>query len=150
MSELICRWALGVLFTAIAGCGGQDAVAPIEVEKQAFEDLRSEIRGAIDDSARAAEAIALLDELADDLHTLRESISERKQQTRQLNANYDTPRAEFEALFAQVDREIQANQQRVTRKHRALLAITTPDEWSAISKARTRAMTAVMKTLQAI
>ncbi len=154
MSGLICRRKSAVLFAAIAcaiaGCGGKDAVAPIEVEKQAFEDLRTEIRGAIDDPAREAEAIALLDGLADDLHTLRDKISDRKQRTRQLNANYDTLRADFEALFDQVDREIQSNQQRVTDKHRGLLAITTPEEWSAISKARTRAMNAVIKSLQAI
>ncbi len=154
MFGLICRWKSAMLFAAVAcvfaGCGGKDAVAPIEVEKQAFEDLRTEIRGAIDDPARETEAIALLDGLADDLHSLRDRISERKQRTRQLNANYNTPRADFEALFDQVDREIQSNQQRVTEKHRALLAITTPEEWSAISKARTRAMNAVIKSLQAI
>ncbi len=75
MSRLICRWKSAMLFAAIAcvfsGCGGKDAVAAIEVEKQAFEDLRTEIRGAIDDPAREAEAIALVDLLVDDLDNLR-------------------------------------------------------------------------------
>ena len=56
MSGLNCRWRSAVVFAAIAyafaGCGGKDAIAPIEVERQAFEDLRTEIRKAIDDPAR--------------------------------------------------------------------------------------------------
>ena len=75
-SGLICRGKSALLFAAIAcafaGCGGKDAVAPIEVKKQAFEDLRSEIREVIDDPAREAEAITLVDALAEDLNTLRE------------------------------------------------------------------------------
>lgn len=55
-------WKLAVLFAAIAfaftGCGGRDAIAPFELRQQAFEDLRGEIRDAIDDPAREAEAIA--------------------------------------------------------------------------------------------
>jgi chromosome segregation ATPase len=139
-----------VVACAVAGCVGKDAVAPIEVEKQAFEDLRTEIRGAIDDPAREAEAIAVLDALVDDLASLRERIAERRQRTRQLNADYDALRADFEALFDQTDGEIRSSQQRVTEKHRALLAITTPEEWSAIAKARTRAMSAAGKSIKAI
>ncbi len=38
-----------VIVSAIAGCAGKDDVSPVDVEKQAFEDLRSEIREVIDD-----------------------------------------------------------------------------------------------------
>ena len=154
MLRLIGHWKPILLFavigSAVAGCAGKDEVLPIDVEKQAFGDLRREVRDVIDDPAREAEAISLLDALAEDINALRETISERRQRTRQLNANYDTSRVEFEAFFDQIDKEIQSNQQRATKSHRALLAITTPDEWSAISKARTKAMKAAIKSIQAI
>jgi len=154
MSGLICRWKSAMLFTAIAcaiaGCGGKDAVAPIEVKKQAFEDLRSEIREVIDDPAREAEAITLVYALAEDINTLRERISERRRRVKQLNADYDTPRADFEAFFDQVDMEIQSNKRQVSERQRELFAITTPDERSAISKAHTKAMDAAIKSIQAI
>jgi len=154
MSGLLCRWKSGMLFAAIlcafAGCGGTDAVAPAEVKKQAFEDLRSEIRDVIDDPAREAEAITLVDALVEDLNALREKISERRRRARQLNADYDTTRADFEALFDRVDKEIQSNKRQVSEKQRALFAITTPDERSAISNAHTKAMEAAIRNIQAI
>jgi len=141
---------LSIIVFGFTGCGGKEVVLPVDVEKQAFEDLRSEIREAIEDPAREAEAIALVDELAEDLYALRDKISARQQRFRQLHANYDTPRAEFDAFFKQINTEIQSNQKRVTENHRALLATTTPEEWLAISKARTQAMVAAIESLQAI
>ncbi len=67
-----CVLLFAVIVSTIAGCAGKDDVLPVDVEKQAFEDLRSEIREVIDDPAREAEAITLVDALAEDLNTLRE------------------------------------------------------------------------------
>ena len=154
MSELICRWKSAMLFAAVAcvftGCSGKNAVAPIDVERQAFENLRSEIREVIDDPAREAEAIALVNWLVDDLDNLREKISARRKRVRQLNADYDTSRADFQAFFDQVDKEIQSNKRQVSVRQRELFAITTPNERSAISKAHTKAMDAATRNIQAI
>jgi len=136
--------------SAACSCGGKDAISPIEVEKQAFADLRAEIRRAIDDPEREIKAIAIIDGLVDELTSLRNRMVERKKRTRQLNANYDASRADFDDLFEDAARAIRSNQQRITEKHRALLAVTTAAERSAIAKARTRSMAAAMQTLQAI
>lgn len=147
-------WKPAVLFAVIAfaitGCGGRDAVAPIELRQQAFEDLRGEIRAAIDDPAREAEAITMVDALVEDFNKLRERTLDRRRRARQLNADYDTTRAEFEALFDLVDKDIQANKRQVSERQRALFAITTPDERSAIAKAHTRAMDAAIRHIQTI
>lgn len=132
----------------LASCGGKDAVAPADSEKQAFEDLRIEVREAIDDPAREAEVLAVVDSLSADLGTLRQSISERNSQVRRLNANYDTTRADFEAFFERIYAEIQSNRQRVSATHRTLVATTTAEEWAQISKARTKAMNAAITTIQ--
>ncbi len=132
----------------LGGCAGKGDVAPVEVEKQAFEDLRTEIREVIDDPARAAEAIALVDALVKELDELRERVADRKKRIRQLNADYDTSRAEFEAFFDKVNVEIRSNRQRAADSHRALRASTTPEEWSQISKARTQAMNSVIRSMQ--
>ncbi len=154
MSGLICRWKTAMLFAAIlcafTGCGGKDAVAPIEVEKQAFDNLRSEIREVIDDPAREAEAITLVDALVDELKNLREKISARRKRVRELHADYDTTRADFEDFFDQVDKEIQSNKRQVSERQRKLLSMTTPDERSAISKAHSKAMDAAIRHIQTI
>ena len=141
---------IAAVLLSFAGCAGKEKISSADVAHQAIEDLRTEIRQAIDDPVRQDEVIALVDALADEVSTLRKNVSERKQRVRQLNANYDTPRAGFKAFVGQVRQEIQAQQQQVAKQHRALLTITTPDEWAAISKSHTKAMKAAIKSMQAI
>jgi len=130
-------WLLIAIALAFAGCGGKDAVTPVDIEKQAWEDLRSE-------------AIKLVDALAEDLNAFREVLTKRHERVRELNTNYDTSRTEFETFLKQVNLEVQAGQQRVSKTHRAFLAATTPEEWSQLSKVRSKAMSAAVKSMQAI
>lgn len=148
----ICKSFLvfAVIVIIADGCAGKSDLSPIDVQKQAFEDLRAEIREVIDNPQRASEAITLVDGLEGELQALREKILARQARARQLNVNYDTTRAEFDAFFAQVNKDIRLNQQRVAKSHHAFLALTTPDEWSQLSKARTAAMSASIKAIQAI
>jgi len=48
------------------GAGGKSIVSSVDHEQQAFDDLRAEIRIAINDEERAAKAIAIVDELAEE------------------------------------------------------------------------------------
>ena len=128
----------------------KDDVAPADVEKQAFEDLRAEITEVITDPAREAEAIRLVGVLEEDLAALRTNIAARKKRARELNANYDMPRAEFEDFLAGVDAEVRDHKQRVSETHRAFLASVTVEERSAINKMHSKAMSAAIKTIQSI
>ena len=139
-----------ILVFVLGGCAGKDEVAPADIENQAFDDLRTEIRDVIDDPARAAEAVAQVDALVKELDELLERVAERKKRIRQLNADYDTSRAEFEAFFEKVNMAIRSNRQRVGDSHSALRASTTAEEWSQISKARTKAMNSIIRSMQAI
>ena len=138
------------LALVLSACAGKDDVAPDDVEKQAFEDLREQIRDTIADSAREAEAIRLVTALESDLEALRESVAERKSKARELNANYDTPRADFEAFLDKQTEEIKANRERISRTHQALLATITSEEREAIDKARTNAMSTAIASIQSI
>ncbi len=138
-----------VIASLVVACA-KDDVAPADVEKQAFEDLRTEIREAITDPAREAETIRLVGVLEEDLAALRSSIAARKARARELNANYDTPRAEFEAFLAKIEAEVRDNQQRVSKTHRALLATATTEERSTVAKSHTKAMNAAITSLQSI
>jgi hypothetical protein len=142
-----------LLYIAIAslvvGCA-KDDVAPVDVEKQAFEDLRTEIREAVTDAAREAEAIKLVDALEQDLADLRVNILARKNRVKELNADYDTPRADFDAALEGIEIEVRDHKSRVSDAHRALLASVTNEERSAILKAHTKAMNAAITTIQTI
>ncbi len=144
-STLLCI----AVASLVAACA-KDDVAPVDVEKQAFEDLRAEIVEAIADPVREAETIRLVGVLEEDLATLRTNIAARKKRANELNANYDTPRADFEAYLAGVEAEVRDHKRRVSEAHRALLANVTAEERSAIAKTHTKAMNAVITTIQSI
>ena len=90
---------LSLLAMAIAGCAGKSNVSLVDLEKQAFDDLRAEIRSAINDEEREVKAIAIVDELAEELKSLRRKKTERRENGRKLHTNYDTTRAEFDAFL---------------------------------------------------
>lgn len=138
-----------VVASFLVACA-KDDVAPVDVEKQAFEDLRAEIAEVITDPAREAETIRLVGVLEEGLAALRTNIAARKKRARELNANYDTPRAEFEAYLASADAEVRDHRQRVSEMHRAYLASVSVEERSTIAKTHTKAMKAAIKTIQAI
>ncbi len=142
--------AISAFFLSLAGCAGKDDVAPVDVEKQAFEDLRDDIRNAVTDPAREAEAIRLVGVLEQDLADLRASVTARKKRAKELNADYDTPRADFEAFLAGVESEVRDNRRRVSETHQAFLANVTAEERSAIAKTHTKAMNVAIKTIQSI
>ena len=153
MSQTFARATGALLSIAVASlvvACAKDDVAPVDVEKQAFDDLRAEIVEAITDPVREAETIRLVGLLEDDLAALRTNIAARKTHVRELNANYDTPRADFEAYLAGVEAEVRDHKRRVSETHRALLASVTAEERSAIAKSHTKAMNAAIKTIQAI
>lgn len=138
-----------VVASLVVACG-KDDVAPVDVEKQAFEDLRTEIREAITDPARETEAIRLVGVLEEDLAALRKSITSRRNRVRELNADYNTPRADFETFLAGVEAEVRDNRRRVSETHQTFLANMTAEERSALTKTHTKAMNAAIRTMQSI
>ena len=147
------RMAALALFSVVllaSGCAGKDEPAPVDVEKQAFEDLRAAVRDAVYDAAREAEAVRLVDQLERDLEALRGRIADRRATVRALNANYDTPREDFEAYLARVSKEIRENRKIVTKTQQALGRTMNADEYAAIGKAHTKAMQAAVASIQSI
>ena len=137
---------LALFLTACA----KDDISPVDVEKQAFSDLRDQIREVVESPEREAEAIRLVTKLEEDLAALRVRIAERKKTFRELNANYDTPRAEIEEYLEQVSTEIREHKQSVSEVHRELMSSMEPDEISSIAKAHTSAMKSAITTIQSI
>ena len=140
---------LFALILSLSGCANNKAT-PAEIEQQAFDDLRTELLEVIDDPGRAAAAVAVVDELEVALADLRQRIEVRKQRVRALNADYYTPRAEFEAYLNQVAQEIRQNRNQVSDTYERFLAAVSADERAAIRKAQTQAMNAAIQSIQSI
>lgn len=142
-------WMYSLVAVFVFGCASDD-IAPVDVESQAFDDLRTEVQAAIADPSRATTAIRIIDQLESDLASLRAGIRERRDSARRLNADYDTTREEFETFLTEVEAEVLENKKRISELNRALFDAVTSEERSAVAKAHTRAMNAAIRTIQTI
>ena len=140
---------LSLIFILVAGCGGTPP-DPVDLEQQAFDDLRGEVRLVVEDGGRETAVLAIVDELQADFVRLRELAEGRRQGLRELNADYDATRAQFEVLLAEFSEQRQASHARFKATREALRESTTPEEWSELEKASTKAMTALATRLGSI
>ena len=139
---------IAAIVLGVAACSAQKSVGPADVRKQAYEDLRTSMRAAIADQEREDAAIEILGQLESDVHDLHESLTRRRAELRRLHVDYDTTREELIAFSYSIEREIQQNQQRASKTHQELIAVTTPEEWDKLTKADTKAMNAITQSLQ--
>ena len=138
------------IVSGITACAGKEKASAIDIEQQAFDDLRFEIREIIDDPLREMEALALTNELIEALDQHRARVTERRLRVSALHANYDTTREDFEALFDEIETDIQINRVEVIESERALLAALTPEERKSLEKVQTKAMKAATRSIQSI
>ncbi len=141
---------LAVLASGVTACAGKDDVSLVDVEQQAFDDLRVEIREVIDDPFREMEALSLMNELIEALDHHRERVTERRRRVSALHANYDTTREDFEAFFDEIETDIQMNRMEVIESERALLHVLTDEERKKLEKVQTKAMRAATRSIQSI
>ncbi len=139
-----------VLVLSVTACAGNDKASAIDVEQEAFDDLRAAIRETIDDPFREMEALTLTNELIEALEQLRGRITERRQRVMALYANYDTTREDFEAFFDEIETDIQVHRMEVIESERELLRVLTDEEEKSLEKAQTKAMKAATRTIQSI
>lgn len=151
MKKVSKRYAILLcVTTAVAACGGKDNVTPADTESQAFDDLRDEVRAVVEDPAREAQAILLVDSLQHDFKALRSVLEERSSRTRELNADYDTTRAVFDAHLKSALAELRESRRVVTKTQLALREALSPEEREQLDRAHSKAMTATIKSMQAI
>ena len=143
---------LAVVALSIAACATTDkeAQAPEDIEQEAFNDLRTEIRETIDDSTRQTTVISHVDELQIEFKSMRSSLVAGKSSVRELFADYDASRESFEELIALHDTTIRSQRKQVGESHRVLVESMTIDEWSALNKSGSKAMNTLLESLQSL
>ena len=138
------------LLVFVAGCSGKSDVRQESVESDALSELRAEIRSAIKDPEREARAIAIVDEFAMEVTSLKRAKRERQLQFKALNANYDTARAKFDAFLRKSNDTIYKNQQRVVKQREAFVANTNSQEWAQILDARIKVIDSTFESAHSI
>ena len=146
------KFTLTILTSAIlfagAGCAGKDKPSPVDLEAQAFADLKAEIREVVSDAERAEQAIAITEELETSFDDLREHLAERSAKVQALNADYDAPKEDYIKLFNGIQKDVKRNQRQVSDLHRKLIEVTTAEEWANLKKLRNATMEAAVTSIQ--
>ena len=137
-----------IVFGMLAACGGKGAVAPEDVEKEAFEDMRAAIVEVVEDPDRQKEILGLAHEHHKELIRLREAVQVRRTELRHLNANYDATREQFHEYVEKYDAEIRVAREWATKSRKAFVQATTQDEWDALTKADSKAMKKMIGVIQ--
>ena len=153
MIRVINHFSTVVLLVFIAlgttGCAGKK-MPPLDIEQQAFDDVRAELLSIVVDPKRAAQAVELVSELEQSFGVTRKDIELRKANLILLNEDYDASRSDIEAQIEHIVLDIRTNRNHISAIHRQFMEVLTAEEWAAIDKARSKAMNAAIKTIQSI
>ena len=110
--------------------------------------MQAAIEYAVDDPERARQAAALVREIEASFDAALDATIAHKAELRRLNADYDARRDDIDVVFAQMLESTRANQARIIEYRRRLLDVLTPEEWAAIDKARSGAVSAALRALK--
>lgn len=140
---------LTVSVALLGACGGTPPTTA-ELEQQAFDDLREEVRQTIEDVDREIAAVKVVDELQHEFTSLRKVAEERRRQLRALNADYDATREQFTGLLAKFATQREASHRRFQEVRAELEASVTAEEWADLERTNTRAMASLARLIAAI
>lgn len=146
----MARFSLPLLALMLAACGGKDAVAPENAEKEAYEDLRAAIVEVVEDPDRQKEILGLVREHQKDFTKLRESVQVRRTELRHLNADYDATLEQFHEYIEKYDAEIMIARKTASESRKAFVDATTPEEWDALMKVESKAMKKMVGIIRGI
>ena len=138
-----------VIALGAAACAGKDKPTPVDVQTEAFNNLRSEVEAIVSDQDRSDQAVKIIDELESAFHDLALHLAARSTKVAALNADYDTTREAIDEVFAEIQKNMVSNQRTVSELHRKLISVTTTGEWLELSKSRDTAMDAAIRSIQA-
>lgn len=125
-----------VLMTACAG----SQQSPEDEARIAFADVRMAIQTVVSDPRRAAQAIALVDEMEQNFREAAANVDERRAAFHELSSNYDIPQTELKEALTKERNIMRANREKLIDTRRRLAETLTDDEWKDLEKQRSKAL----------
>jgi hypothetical protein len=116
-----------LLFLLMAGCAHkQPEPEPV--------DLKAFVYKQISDPARAEKILALMNQTSAGINALKETDQEVQQKTMLLNADYKATLEQFRKLQDFAAESRRRNRQEILDAYFQIKALTTPQEWEALSQ----------------
>ena len=119
----------------LAGCKG---LTQVEATKSAADETRTLIRENVADEAKAKQMIALVDKLENDLMAYVEIRAAHNEALRKKNADYDASREDLQNLYDAYNRDTRAIGMKIAQTDLEMKKLSTPEEWTVISKPKNR------------
>lgn len=143
--------AVTLIFTfLISACSGKDAVAPVVVSKEAFDDFREAIIEVVQDPERQARVLSLVDDYESDYESFLAAVTTQRTELRRLNSDYDATREQFQSYFDKYNADIRSSRKKASESRAAFVNSTTAEEWDALGKADSKTMKKLVSTIQSI
>ena len=133
VEEAQVKKALLPVLVLLCGCAGHDVSQSDEIAKK-VRIVRDEVSRVVPDAGRREKLQAALDRFGRELEGFSRSASKLQESLHALNADPDASRAQFTQLIDRYEGERKSYRMRLTQIHFELLALTTDEEWRAISK----------------
>lgn len=134
----------------VSGCSGKDAVAPVVISKEAFDDFREAITDTIEDPERQKTVLLLVDDYESDYATFLGAVDTQRTELRRLNADYDASREQFQSYFDKYNADIRSARKEATKSRTAFIESTTAEEWDALGKADSKTMKKLVSSIQSL
>lgn len=132
-----------VYILIINGCSHQPVSEP-ETRKEMLHELQDYLIQ-IPEPDRRERVMDLLDKLAEGLAELNRTVTQFGMETKQLNADYDATRADFQKLLAKFNTSRQVVQQKLLTTHYEIKELTTEKEWAGIAKMEKQAVEKILR-----
>lgn len=142
-------FSLALLILNVA-CSSSEPVSREDEQAAAFIDLRSAVRNTVTDEVRRNQVLGKIDALERDVEDLHKLLVRRRAELRELNADYNATREDFVEFTSQMETRIRNGRREAIQRHSELASAMTAEEWASLSKAQTKAMRSISRSLQSI
>lgn len=122
-----------LLVLALPGCKNNEAMSDSGGQTH-LRQLREAVSGAVNEQDRRDRMLRIVGSMETVASTFDRDVSAFVESFRRLNTNYDTPRADFDALFMGYDAQRMRARDSFLDLHFQLTALATADEWKRIGK----------------
>ena len=135
---------IAIVLSLAVGCKHE---TPPQQAQQEFHYYQQRIREVIKDPDRAQQMIELTDDLQRQVNQLRVQLANSRAELAAMDANYNTTRAEFEAVFRQQDADRQVLIDKAISARAQMSKLLTESEWKSLRDIGLETLDADLKAL---
>jgi len=140
----VAAFVLCAIVLAASGCADSGAKpTDDQIFHDASEELRQAVYSNVEDQKRRDQMLSVVDQIESTQRDFSTRAAAFGEKYRAMDTDYDTPRAQFDELFADFNAQRIQSRDRILDLHFQLAALATAKEWTRIGKAESAMYTDV-------